>query len=75
MIREVKPENLIVGDWLVKEVRIGSKKIVPSWEGLSEKDILLLKKNKKKVLVRFGIPYVPVFFFSFLAWLVWYFLF
>lgn len=67
MIRKTKPEDLAEGDWLYRNVKVGKKTIKSSWEGLSEKDIKLLKKKKKNVLIRQGIPFAPVFLFSFLV--------
>lgn len=66
MVKEVKPENLTVGDWLYKDIKVKEKLIRANWNGLSEREISLLKKAKKRVKVRYGIPYAPVFFLSFL---------
>lgn len=74
MVREIKPEKLTVGDWLYKDVKVKGKIVKSSWNGLTKKEISTLKKSKKKVLVRYGIPYAPVFFLSFLTlailWLI-----
>ena len=67
MVKNVKPGKLTVGDWLYKDVRVGKKLIKASWDGLGEKDINLLRKKNKLVRVRYGIPYAPVFFLSFLT--------
>ena len=64
MIVEVSGKNLTVGDWLYQEVRVGRKKIKPNWEGLSEKEVEMLK-NVRKVKIKQGIPFVPVFLISF----------
>ena len=42
------------------------KTIKAKWDGLSDADIKLLKKKKKFVLIRQGIPFVPVFLITFL---------
>ena len=67
MVSLVHPKNLTVGDWLAQEVRIGKKMIKPTWEGISKQELELLQKEKKKVLVKYGIPFVPAFLFTFLA--------
>ncbi len=64
MIIEVPGKNLTVGDWLYQEVNVGRKKIKPNWEGLSEKEVEMLK-NVRKVKIKQGIPFVPVFLISF----------
>jgi Flp pilus assembly protein protease CpaA len=67
MVKLVKPGKLTVGDWLYKDVRVGKTLIKSNWNGLTEKDIKLLKKQKKLIKVRYGIPYAPVFFLAFLT--------
>lgn len=68
MVKKIKPSELQEGDWLYREVAIGkNKKVKPSWEGLSKKDIEKLKKRGKKVLVRRGIPFSPVFLVAFIV--------
>lgn len=66
MTKKIKVKNLREGDWLYKDVKVGKKTIKASWDGLTKDDIIFLRKNKKKVLVRHGIPFVPVFLISFL---------
>ncbi|MBU0906721.1 MAG: A24 family peptidase [Nanoarchaeota archaeon] len=55
------PLQLTEGDWLEKEVKIGKTTIKKSVHGLSLKEIQLLKKYSKKVLIKTGIPFVPAF--------------
>ncbi|MEK6823845.1 MAG: prepilin peptidase [Nanoarchaeota archaeon] len=66
MIKKISPENLTEGDWLYKDVRIGNKTIKKSWDGLTKKEIRILKKNKY-VFVRQGIPFSPAFLIAFLV--------
>jgi Flp pilus assembly protein protease CpaA len=66
MIKKIPTKKLTEGDWLYKPIKVGKIKIKPLWQGLSRKDIYLLRKYKKEVRIREGIPYVPVFLFSFL---------
>ena len=59
--------DLSVGDWTIKNIKVKNKIIKPNWEGLSEEQVKILKKNYKgKVLVREGIPFTPAFLFGFL---------
>jgi len=62
MVALLPPSKLTEGDWLEKSVRINSKiTIKKSVHGLSQKDIQILKKHNKKVLIKEGIPFVPAF--------------
>jgi len=66
MIKEIFPKELTEGDWLYKSVKINRKIINAKWEGLNKKEIQLLQKSNKKILIRNGIAFVPVFLISFL---------
>lgn len=66
MIKKMKTSQLTEGDWLYKDVKIGSKKISARWEGLKKEEIKILKKKYKTILIRYGIPFSPVFLISFL---------
>ncbi len=66
MIKKIKVKDLREGDWLYKDIRIGRKIIKADWDGLSKKDIKLIQKKNKSILIRQGIPFVPVFLISFL---------
>ena len=70
MVRRIKSAKLTVGDWLYEDVKIANKVIKANWDGLLEKDIELLKKKKKFVLVRYGIQFAPVFLISFILWII-----
>lgn len=70
MIKSANVGNLTIGDWLYKPIKIGKKRIMPNWEGLSEKELLLIQKNyRKKVFVKEGLPFVPAFFIAFVLML------
>lgn len=73
MIKRVKAGNLVVGDWLYEPIKIGKKKILPSWHGLTEQELKIVKKYKGEILVKDGIPFTPgfLFAFAFVIWLVW----
>jgi len=64
MVKKVVSKNLTPGDLLYKDVFLKGKKIKSTWDGLSKKDILLLRKNKRDVFIRYGIPFAPVFLIS-----------
>jgi hypothetical protein len=66
MIKLVKPSELTEGDWLVNDIRIGRKVINPRFSGLDNNEILLLRKRNKKVIIKQGIPFVPVFLMALL---------
>lgn len=66
MVKKVSVDDLTEGDWIYKDVKIGKKLIRAKWDGLSKREIRLIRKNKKHILIRYGIPFVPVFWFSFL---------
>ena len=73
MIRWVSPAKLTEGDWVVQNIIIGGKRICgPKDLGLEMKQIkkliALKKKGKiKKILIKYGIPFVPSFLISFLV--------
>jgi len=66
----ITPDKLTEGDWLVHAVKVGNKQVIPGKLGLESKDLKTLQslhKNKKldKVLVKYGVPFVPAFLFAF----------
>ncbi|MBX4196458.1 A24 family peptidase [Candidatus Pacearchaeota archaeon] len=67
MIKRISPEKLTEGDWLHQDVKVGKHVIKKSVHGLSWKDIRLLRKFNKSVLIKEGIPFVPAFFLAFLV--------
>ena len=67
MIKEVGGNALREGDWLVKDVRVKERVIKADWEGLSKNDLKLLK-NKKKIKIKGGMPFVPAFFVALVVW-------
>ena len=62
----VSPKNLTEGDWLERDVKIGRSVIKRSVHGLSLEDIKRLRKAKKRVLIKEGIPFTPAFLAAFL---------
>lgn len=73
MIKEVKPDRLTEGDWIVKEIRHKGEYICgPKDLGIEKKQIrklveLYRKKKIRKVLVKEGIPFVPSFLIAFIV--------
>ncbi len=72
MIKSVSTQNLVEGDWLYKSVKVGRKTIKADWDGLTHEDISVLKKSHKKVRIREGVPFTPVFLISFVLMLLLY---
>ena len=73
MRKKVNANKVTEGDWLDKDIKIGSRIIKANWEGVSKKELRLIKKNNKKVMIKYGIPFTPSFLFGFvsLLFLMW----
>ena len=68
MLSYVKINKLTIGDWLAKPIKINGKNLEPHWEGLTQKQIDLIKKYyKKDVLIKQGIPFSPAFLIAFIV--------
>lgn len=61
--------KLTEGDWLVEDIRAGKKWIRQSVHGLSFSDIAILRKARKSVKIKQGVPFVPAFLFAFLIFI------
>ena len=70
MVKKVSSDKVTEGDWLYKDIFVKGKKIKQDWEGISKKELKAIKKDNKKVLIKYGIPFTPSFLFSFLG-LLW----
>ncbi|HPD81500.1 MAG TPA: prepilin peptidase [Candidatus Pacearchaeota archaeon] len=68
MIKEISTKKLTEGDWLYRGVRVKNRFIKYTWDGLTKEEIQILKKTDKKVLIRQGIPFSPVFLIAYLVW-------
>lgn len=68
LINKIPASKAREGDWIVYPVKIGSRTIKPDWEGLTKKDLVLLKKFKGKITVKDGLPFVPAFFIGLIIW-------
>ncbi|MCA9487418.1 MAG: prepilin peptidase [Nanoarchaeota archaeon] len=65
MVKKFNVSMLTEGDWLYKDVKVGKKIVKATWDGLTKKEIYLLKKRNKDVLVRVGVQFSPAFLISF----------
>ena len=76
MIKKIDPEELTEGDWIVKDVYVGKKYITgPKELGIKKEQIKELLKYKKqgkisKIMVKYGIPFVPSFLIAFIMTLI-----
>jgi Flp pilus assembly protein protease CpaA len=73
MLVYVKPRDLREGDWIGEEITIKGRKIGASVHGLSFFEINKLIKRGKKVLIKQGVPFIPVFLFSYIIMLFFFF--
>lgn len=64
MVHRVSPAKLTEGDWVVQDVFVKGRRICgPKDLGVSKAQIAVLRRRKvSSVLVKYGIPFVPVFF-------------
>jgi len=69
MVKAVNVKKLTEGDWLYHDIRIGNKTIKTSWDGLTKKEIEMIKKKFKTIKIKQGIPFVPVFLISFVGFI------
>jgi len=73
MIRKVSPHKVTEGDWLYKDILIKGKKIKSDWQGVSKKELKMIRTHNKEVFIKYGIPFTPSFLFGFvcLLFLMW----
>jgi Flp pilus assembly protein protease CpaA len=64
MIKFVSPNDLREGDWILGDVKLERYLVKNTAHGLSLKDIEMLRKAKKKIVVKYGIPFVPAILIS-----------
>ncbi|HKZ33794.1 MAG TPA: prepilin peptidase [Candidatus Nanoarchaeia archaeon] len=73
MIKTMDSKKLREGDWLYRDVKVKGRTIKASWDGLKKQEISILRKSHKKVLIREGVAFTPVFLIGFLIWFyLWY---
>ena len=62
MVKKIYAKDLTEGDWLYEDLYVKGKKIEKKWEGVSKKELeLIRKKYKRKLLVKYGVPFTPSF--------------
>ena len=66
LIKLYPADKLTEGDWLTKDIKIKGKLIKATADGMTKKDISIIRKAKAKVWIKEGIPYVPVFLIAFI---------
>lgn len=67
MIKKIPVDKLVEGDWVVGKVKLkDGSKFSCKKTGLNAKNIVLLKKNVKSVLIKDGIPFLPSFLIAFI---------
>jgi Flp pilus assembly protein protease CpaA len=65
MLVVLRPEELTEGDWIESDIKVSKGVTIrKTVHGLTNEDIRILRKYKKKVLVKEGIPFVPAFFIA-----------
>jgi prepilin signal peptidase PulO-like enzyme (type II secretory pathway) len=67
MKRKIKGVEVRLGDWLVNDVKVGKKKVIACFEGVTEEDLKLLKKVDS-VEVKDGLPFAPAFLIGFVLY-------
>lgn len=68
MVKKILPRELTGGDWLYEDIYVKGKKIEKSWHGVSREELnLIRKKYRRKILVRYGVPFTPSFLIGFLG--------
>lgn len=65
MVKRIKTKSLREGDWLYERVKIGKSYVEANWSGLTIKEINLIRKKYKDVLIHEGVPFTPAFLVSF----------
>jgi len=72
MVKSVNIQNLKEGDWLYSNLKVGKDIVKENWEGVSKKEIRELASKYKKVTIRQGIAFSPVFLITFIGFIILY---
>ena len=74
MVKNLDVKKLREGDWLYNDIKIGRKVIEAKWDGVTKKEIKMIQKSKlRKVKIRSGIAFIPVFLISLIIFIILYF--
>ncbi|MCD4759956.1 A24 family peptidase [archaeon] len=66
MYKKIKTSKLVEGDWITEKIII-NKKLIYNPEkslGITKKQIALIKKHKKEIIIKEGIAFVPSFWIA-----------
>lgn len=67
MIKKLSVDKLVEGDWVVGDIKLKDNSVFTCGKtGLNAKNIVMLKKNVKSVLVKDGVPFLPSFLIAFI---------
>ncbi|OIO40338.1 hypothetical protein CO154_01400 [Candidatus Pacearchaeota archaeon CG_4_9_14_3_um_filter_31_7] len=69
MIYEISVKDITEGEWLAEEIKIKEKIIKYKWDGINEKELKLIKENfdeGRKIKIKKGVPFIPVFLIAFI---------
>ncbi|MBW6442612.1 A24 family peptidase [Patescibacteria group bacterium] len=69
LVKTVSTNKLTEGDWLYRDVKLKRGLIKANWGGLRKEDIIKIKKEKKRVKIREGIAFSPVFLIAFIIFI------
>jgi Flp pilus assembly protein protease CpaA len=72
LVKRINAQALTEGDWLYKDLRVGKNIIKARWEGLSKREIALIRRKCKFVLIKRGVEFSPVFLISFVFFVYFY---
>ncbi len=66
MYKKIKTFKLVEGDWIAEKIKVDNKLIYDPKRsaGVTKKQIALIKKHKREVLIKEGIAFVPPFFIA-----------
>lgn len=71
MIKKISVNDLTEGDWVVSNLKINGKEFVNPKTGLSEEDIIKIRKSKHEfVKVKEGVPFVPSILIAYVFMLI-----
>lgn len=77
MLQWVRPSVVTEGDWVAQDIFVGGKRISgPKDLGITKEQLVKLQKlgrqgKIKKVLIKYGIPFMPSFLMGLIAALLW----
>lgn len=68
LLQNVKASQLTEGDWIAETIKLHGRTIITEKNlGVTKAQIKQLQRYKKPILIKVGIPFIPVFLLSFIA--------